>query len=53
MLPQNLIHKIATELSLSPRQVQSTLALFDEGNTLPFIARYRKEAIGEIGRAHV
>lgn len=46
MLPQNLIHKIATELSLSPRQVQSTLALFDEGNTLPFIARYRKEATG-------
>lgn len=46
MLPQNLIHKIATELSLSSRQVQSTLALFEDGNTLPFIARYRKEATG-------
>src|SRR5690349_12745188 len=37
---------VARELSLSLRQVSSTLALFAEGNTLPFIARYRKEATG-------
>ena len=37
---------VAQELSLQPRQVASTLALFAEGNTLPFVARYRKEATG-------
>ena len=37
---------VAHELALPPRHVASTLALFAEGNTLPFIARYRKEATG-------
>lgn len=37
---------VAQELALPPRQVASTLALFAEGNTLPFVARYRKEATG-------
>jgi uncharacterized protein len=46
MLSQILVRKIANELSLNAQQVASTLALFDEGATLPFIARYRKEATG-------
>lgn len=37
---------VARELSLSPADVSAALALFDEGNTLPFIARYRKERTG-------
>ena len=37
---------VAQELSLPVRQVASTLSLFAEGNTLPFVARYRKEATG-------
>ena len=37
---------VATELALQPRQVAATLAMFAEGNTLPFVARYRKEATG-------
>jgi uncharacterized protein len=37
---------VAAELALPPRQVAATLALFAEGNTLPFVARYRKEATG-------
>jgi protein Tex len=37
---------VAQELALQPRQVASTLTLFGEGNTLPFVARYRKEATG-------
>src|SRR5665647_2756410 len=37
---------LAQELTLQLRQVASTLALFAEGNTLPFVARYRKEATG-------
>ncbi|HET9982133.1 MAG TPA: Tex family protein [Longimicrobiales bacterium] len=46
MLSQPLIEKIAVELGLPPRQVARALELFEEGNTLPFIARYRKEATG-------
>ncbi|HEX7019535.1 MAG TPA: Tex family protein [Gemmatimonadaceae bacterium] len=46
MLPQPLVVKIAQELTLAPRQVASALLLFEEGNTLPFIARYRKEVTG-------
>ncbi|HEY4217170.1 MAG TPA: Tex family protein [Gemmatimonadaceae bacterium] len=42
----NVVPVIAAELSLSAQQVAGALALFDEGNTLPFIARYRKEATG-------
>lgn len=41
-----IVARVATELSLNPQQVQRTLALFAEGATLPFIARYRKEATG-------
>ncbi|MFP5355668.1 MAG: Tex-like N-terminal domain-containing protein, partial [Gemmatimonadota bacterium] len=41
-----IVARVAAELSLAPAQVRQTLALFDEGNTLPFIARYRKEATG-------
>jgi len=46
MHPQPRILTVARELSLTPQQVAGALALFDEGNTLPFIARYRKEATG-------
>jgi uncharacterized protein len=46
MLPDNLVTQVARELSLNPRQVVNALSLFEEGNTLPFIARYRKEATG-------
>ncbi|HEX6132998.1 MAG TPA: Tex family protein [Longimicrobiales bacterium] len=38
--------RIASELSLQPRQVVAALALFDGGATVPFVARYRKEATG-------
>jgi uncharacterized protein len=41
-----LIQRVAKELGVAPASVQSTLALFAEGSTLPFIARYRKEATG-------
>ena len=37
---------LADELGMRPRQVEATVALIDEGNTIPFIARYRKEATG-------
>jgi len=39
---------IATELNVAPRQVAAAVALLDEGATVPFIARYRKEATGNL-----
>ena len=43
-----IISQLAKELSLKTSQVETTVALIDEGNTIPFIARYRKEATGGI-----
>ncbi|TAL54706.1 Tex family protein [Pandoraea sp.] len=41
---QQIIQRIAAELSVQPRQVAAAVQLLDEGATVPFIARYRKEA---------
>jgi len=42
----NIIEMIASEFNLRVTQVEQTVALIDEGNTIPFIARYRKEVTG-------
>jgi uncharacterized protein len=42
------ISKIARELAVSPRQVEATVELLDEGATVPFISRYRKEMTGSL-----
>ena len=39
---------IARELSILPQQAAAVMSLLDEGNTIPFIARYRKEATGSL-----
>ena len=39
---------IAKELGVNPGQVESAVTLLDDGNTVPFIARYRKEVTGEL-----
>ena len=44
----DIIKQLATELNIRPQQVEQTVKLLDEGNTIPFIARYRKEATGEL-----
>lgn len=44
----NMQALLATEFKLTAGQVAATVALIDEGNTIPFIARYRKEATGGI-----
>ena len=41
-------HKIAAELGVKLHQVEAAVTLIDEGNTIPFIARYRKEATGAL-----
>jgi uncharacterized protein len=45
---ERIVKQIAAELGLTVRQVQTTVQLLDDGNTIPFIARYRKEMTGEL-----
>ena len=44
----NIIEAIAAEFKLNVEQVEKTVELIDEGNTIPFIARYRKEVTGSL-----
>jgi len=46
-------HKIAAELSVADKQVTATIALLDEGATVPFISRYRKELTGSLDEVQV
>jgi protein Tex len=46
MTDHEILATIASELKLAAEQVATTAALFDDGNTIPFVARYRKEATG-------
>ena len=50
----DIIYALAQELNADVKHVENVVQLLDEGNTIPFIARYRKElhgAMDEIGRA--
>ena len=44
----NIFETLAKELSITLTQVEKTVQLIDEGNTIPFIARYRKEVTGSL-----
>lgn len=44
----NIFEQIAKELNIKVGQVENTVKLIDEGNTIPFIARYRKEVTGNL-----
>ena len=48
MLTKDIPAAIAKELKVKPDQVEKTVELLDDGNTVPFIARYRKEATGSL-----
>ncbi|WKY44679.1 Tex family protein [Eubacteriaceae bacterium ES2] len=48
---QRMINQLAKEFSIKPKQVEDTIKLIDEGNTIPFIARYRKEVTGNLSDA--
>ncbi len=45
---ENINGVLAIELGISKKQVDATIKLIDEGNTIPFIARYRKEVTGNL-----
>ncbi len=53
MIDHAHILKISAELSLSASQVQATATLLDDGATIPFIARYRKEATGSLDEVQI
>ncbi len=44
----DILKQLETEFNLKPWQVKNTVELIDDGNTIPFIARYRKEATGSL-----
>ena len=50
---QNIAQLIATELNVRQQQVTDTISLLDDGATVPFIARYRKEATGGLDDAQL
>ncbi|MDX2080763.1 MAG: Tex family protein [Terrimicrobiaceae bacterium] len=52
MIEQHIV-KITQELKLQPRQVAATAVLLEEGATVPFIARYRKERTGELDEVQI
>ncbi len=49
----NLVEHIAAIISVRPEQVAAVIELIDLGNTIPFIARYRKEATGGLDDAQL
>ncbi|MCD6205278.1 MAG: RNA-binding transcriptional accessory protein, partial [Candidatus Marinimicrobia bacterium] len=53
MTESQMLEYVATQLRLSQSQVRSTIQLLDEDNTVPFIARYRKERTGELNEDQI
>lgn len=49
----DIAQSISSELSLNREQVKQTIALLDEGNTIPFISRYRKEVTGSLDEVQI
>src|SRR5690606_31020561 len=52
-MPTNYSKKIAEQMNLRPEQVAAAIDLLDAGNTLPFVARYRKEATGSLDEEQI
>ena len=50
---EDIIKEISIDLNVSVKQVESTLNLLSEGNTIPFIARYRKEVTGNLDEEQI
>ncbi|MFP5202744.1 MULTISPECIES: Tex family protein [Bacillus] len=48
-----LLKQIAAELKLSTKQIESVIKLLEDGNTVPFIARYRKEQTGSLDEVQI
>ncbi len=48
-----IIDEVSSELNISSKQIESVLKLLEDGNTIPFIARYRKEATGALDEEQI
>lgn len=53
VVEQDLIKQISNELNLKNNQVQNVIKMLEEGNTVPFIARYRKEMTGSLDEVQI
>ena len=49
----DILKNVASELNFNESQVENTIKLFDEGATVPFIARYRKEVTGNLDEEQI
>jgi len=49
----DLLVQVAASLNIKVSQVETVLSLLEEGNTVPFIARYRKEVTGELDEEQI
>ena len=52
-MDQDIIKQTSIELNIKPHQVEAVLKLLSDGNTIPFIARYRKEATGALDEEQI
>ena len=52
-MEQNIISRISTELNLQPNQIKNVAKLFEDGATIPFIARYRKEQTDSLDEVQI
>lgn len=52
-MEEAIIHQVADELNITTKQVKKVLELLNEGNTVPFIARYRKEVTGALNEDQI
>ena len=50
---EKIVLLLAKELNIKPAQAEAALQLLDDGNTVPFIARYRKEATGSLDEEQI
>ena len=53
MLDKNLLEEISKTLGVKIKQIEAVLELLEEGNTIPFIARYRKEVTGGLDEEQI
>ena len=50
---EEIIKKLRDSLNISVKSIESTLKLLEDGNTIPFIARYRKEVTGNLDELQI
>ena len=53
MLDKNLLEELVKTLGVKIKQIEAVIELLEEGNTIPFIARYRKEVTGGLDEEQI